>query len=240
MQVQEGTVSPTNPLAVSLGGKALVPETSQNISVGLASRVSDNISVTLDYYRINVDDRLIKSRSLPIENPLFSELAFYTNSLNTQTFGVDGVASWKSQDTRISLAVNYNVTEVLDQTQVNGENPVSDGTIFNIENNLPKLRINASINQDFGPVSGMLRANYYSKTIDERSGQEEVSPATLLDLEFGYPVNEQLRLMLGFNNLLNTYPDEIETRLSQGMPYPRRTPIGYHGGMGYFKAIFKL
>jgi len=45
---------------------------------------------------------------------------------------------------------------------------------------------------------------------------------------------------LGANNLLNTYPTEIATRLSQGMPYPRRTPIGYHGGMGYFKAIFKM
>jgi len=240
MQVQEGTVSPTNPLAVSLGGKNLIPETAENISVGLASRVNDNISVTLDYYRIDVNDRLIKSRSLPIENPLFSELAFYTNSLNTRTFGIDAVASWKSKDTRISIGANYNVTEVLEQTKVNGENPVSEETIFNIENNLPKTRINASINQDFGGLSAMLRVNYYGGTIDERGGQEEVDPVALIDIEFTYPINENFRLILGANNLLNTYPTEIATRLSQGMPYPRRTPIGYHGGMGYFKAIFKM
>jgi len=94
-QVQEGTVSPTDPLAISLGGKALVPETSQNISAGIASRVSDNISLTVDYYQIKVDDRIVKSRALPIDNPLFKELAFYTNSLNTNTFGLDFVASWK-------------------------------------------------------------------------------------------------------------------------------------------------
>jgi len=106
-------------------------------------------------------------------------------------------------------------------------------------------KVNASINHDFGAISGMVRANYYSGTIDERGGgviedKEEVDPAMLLDLEFTYPVSDKLRLVLGANNILNTYPTEIETRKSQGMPYPRRTPIGYHGGMGYFKAAFKF
>lgn len=245
MQVQEGTVSPTDSLAVSLGGKDLVPETSQNISAGIASRISDNISLTVDFYDIKVDNRIIKSRALPIDNPLFKELAFYTNALNTRTSGLDVVASWKNKDTRISLAYNYNITDVLNQEQVNGVNPVSDAVILNLERNLPFHKANISINHDFGLISGMIRANYYSGTIDERGGgvledKEVVDPATLIDLEFTYPVSDKLRLVLGANNLLNTYPTEIETRKSQGMPYPRRTPIGYHGGMGYFKAMFQF
>ncbi len=244
-QVQEGTVSPTNPLAVSLGGKELVPETSRNISVGLASRITDDLTFTVDYYDIKVDDRLVKSRSLPIDNPLFAELAFYTNSLNTRTNGVDAVASWRGKDTDISLAFNYNETKVLGQTQVNDVNPVSDGTILNLENNLPKIRANASVTHDFGVLSASLRANYYGGTIDERGGgviedKEVVSPEILVDAELVYPATDKLRLILGANNLLNEYPDEIETRLSQGMPFPRRTPIGYHGGMVYFRAIYKL
>jgi len=245
MQVQEGTVSPTDPLAVSLGGKDLVPETSQNISAGIASRVSDNISLTVDFYNIKVDNRIIKSRALPIDNPLFKELAFYTNALNTRTYGLDVVASWKSRNTRVSLAYNYNVTDVLSQAQVNGVNPVSDAVILNLENNLPFHKANLSINHNFGVISGMIRANYYSGTIDERGGgvledKEVVDPATLLDMELTYPVSDNLRLVLGANNILNTYPTEIATRASQGMPYPRRTPIGYHGGMGYFKAMFQF
>ena len=173
-QVQEGTVSPTNPLAVSLGGKALTPETSQNISIGVASRINSNLSFTLDYYSIEVDDRIIKSRSLPIDNPLFSELAFYTNSLNTKTSGFDGVLSWRNSATTISLAYNYNKTEVLSQTQVGGQDPVSESTIFNLENNLPKSRANLSITHDFGKVNGTLRANYYGGTVDERGDREEV------------------------------------------------------------------
>ena len=239
-QVQEGTVAPTNPLAQQLGGQALTPETSQNISIGIASRLTNNLSLTLDYYSIDVDDRIIKSRSLPIDNPLFSELAFYTNSLNTSTSGVDGVLAWRNSTSSISLAMNINSTEVLDQALVGGQEPVSAGTIFNLENNLPKVRANLSLQHDFGGIDGTIRANYYGSTIDERGTQEEVGAATLIDVELGYKATDNIRLVLGANNVLNKYPDEIETRASQGMPFPRRTPIGYHGGMVYFKAAYKL
>ncbi|MFK7982172.1 MAG: TonB-dependent receptor plug domain-containing protein, partial [Saprospiraceae bacterium] len=240
MQVQEGTVAPTNPLAQQLGGSALTPETSTNISFGLASRLSNSLSITLDYYNIEVDDRIIKSRSLPIVNPLFSELAFYTNSLNTSTSGIDAVISWRNATTSFNVGYNYNETEVLSQREVGGQNPVNDGTIFNLENNLPKHRLNATFNHDFGKLSTMIRANYYGSTIDERGGREEVDPATLIDLEIGYPATDQLRFVLGANNVLNKYPNMIATRASQGMPFPRRTPIGYHGGMVYFKAVYKM
>lgn len=241
MQVQEGTVRPTDPLAVGLGGKALVPETSQNLSLGLASRLSSNISFTLDYYQVNVDDRIIKSRSLPISgDPNFSELAFYSNSLNTETSGLDAVLVWRNSKTNVSLAYNYNKTEVVGQNQVGGQDPVSESTVFNIENNLPKSKASFSLNHDFEKISGMVRVNYYGGTIDERGDREVVDGEALIDLELSYPATEQLRLILGANNVLNNYPTEIATRLSQGMPYPRRTPIGYHGGMVYFKVVYKL
>lgn len=241
MQVQEGTVRPTDPLAVSLGGKALVPEESTNLSVGLASRLSSNLSLTLDYYQVKVDKRIIKSRSLPISgDPNFSELAFYSNALNTETSGLDAVLVWRNDNTNVSVAYNYNKTEVTSQEQVGGQDPVSEGTIFNIENNLPKSRASLTITHDFGQLSGMIRANYYGGTIDERGDREEVDPETLIDIEISYPATDNLRLILGANNVLDNYPTEIATRLSQGMPYPRRTPIGYHGGMVYFKAVYKI
>ena len=239
-QVQEGTVSPLHPLAQELGGKKLSPETSKNISLGAAARLTSNLSLTLDYYSIDIDDRIIKSKSLPTDSPLFSELAFYTNSLKTATNGVDVKLLWRKAQTNVSLTYNYNQLKVLSQKEVGGQTPVSDATIFNLENNLPKNRVNLTIFHDFGKLSGMLRANYYSRTIDERSAREELSGETLLDVELTYPISNRLKFVLGANNILNNYPDMITARLSQGMPFPRRSPIGYHGGMVYFKAICKL
>jgi iron complex outermembrane receptor protein len=240
-QVQEGTVRPTHPLAVSLGGKALVPEDAINVSLGFAAR-SKRLNLTADVYQVEVDNRIIKSRSLSVSgDPNFSELAFYTNALSTKTKGLDIVAVLNGAvNTDFSIAYNYNETEVTGQSLVNGVAPVSDGTIFNIENNLPKHRASATLVHRFGKISAMMRANFYGGTIDERGDREEVGSEALLDLEVTYQVNDQLRVVGGASNLLNNYPDEIGTRLSQGMPYPRRTPIGYHGGMVLLRAVYNF
>lgn len=242
MQVQEGTVRPTDPLAKSLGGKALVPEEAVNLSFGLTSRVSNSISVTADFYKISVDKRIIKSRSLAIDgDPNFSELAFYSNALNTETQGFDLVAAWKTIRTSFSLAYNYNSTKVVSQEQVNGVDPVSESTVFNIENNLPKHRATATLSHNFNnKFTATIRGNFYGSTIDERGDREEVGSEILLDLDLSYQMSKKMRIILGGNNILNNYPDEIATRLSQGMPYPRRTPIGYHGGMVYFRLAYNL
>lgn len=240
LQVNEGTVRPTDPFAIAMGGAALVPEDATNISFGFTSIPMKNLNLTIDMYNIDVTNRIIKSRSLEVEgNPEFSELAFYTNALDTKTSGYDLVAVYNLGNGNISVAYNHNETEVVKQRTVGGKYPVSDGTIFNIENNLPKNRITASLSKEFGrKLSAMVRANYYSETIDERSVQEKVDPVSLIDVELSYLVSEKLNLVLGANNIFNTYPNEIDTRASQGMPYPRRTPIGYHGGMSYLRFMY--
>lgn len=134
---------------------------------------------------------------------------------------------------------------MLSQDLVNGVNPVTDGNVFNIENNLPKHRATATLNQKFGKLSTTLRANFYGETKDERGGNvgddhEEVGAETLVDVELSYPISPTLTLVGGANNIFDNFPDEISTRLSQGMPYPRRTPIGYHGGMVYMRAVYKF
>ena len=200
------------------------------------------MSVTVDLYRIEVDNRIIKSRSLAVSgDPNFTELAFYTNALNTETQGLDVVAVLTGNDNMdFSLAYNYNDTEVVSQTQVNDVDPVSESTVFNIENNLQKHRSTATLTRRFGELSAMARANFYGKTIDERGDREEVGAETLVDLELNYKVDGNITVIAGASNLFDNFPDEIDTRLSQGMPYPRRTPIGYHGGMGHLRLVYTL
>ena len=247
MQVQEGTVRPTSALAVSLGGQALEPEDAVNVTFGVTARPTRAFSVTVDAYRIDVDSRIIKSRSLPVVgNPEFSEVAFYTNALDTRTDGLDVVGVYNAlwgdgNSTDISLAYNYNETTVLTQRQVGGVDPVSDDLIFNIENNLAKHRATLSVTEGFGEqFSATLRGNYYSGTIDERGEKEVVGAEVLIDAELSYQIDENFSVVGGANNLFNNFPDEIATRLSQGMPYPRRSPISYHGGMTYLRVVYSF
>ena len=242
MQVNEGTLKPTHPLCVALGGAALEPETATNLSAGFTTSMVSGLNLSVDYYQIDLKAKIIKSRSLPVEGSTeFSELAFYTNALDTKTSGIDVVATYSLGNTNVGLAVNTNETSVEAQNQVGGQNPVSDGTVFNLENNLPKMRMTASVTQSFSDaLSLMARVNHYGETIDERGDQEKVDPIQLIDIELNYRVGDNLTVVFGASNALNTFPTQIATRMSQGMPYPRRTPIGYHGGMMFTRLTYNF
>lgn len=241
-QILEGTVRPTDPIALPYGGKELTPENSKNISIGVTSKLTENITFTADYYNVKVDDRIVKTQAIPITDPslAFTSLSFYTNALNTETQGLDVVTNVRLGETRIGLAYNFNQTKVLSQNQVDGVNPVNESGIFNLENNLPQHRVSLSLGHDFGKFDASVRANYFGTTFDERSQREEIEARTLIDLDFSYQASETVQLILGAINAFDTYPNEVVTRASQGMPFPRRTPIGYSGGQVYFKAIYKL
>ena len=247
MQVNEGTLKPTDPLCVALGGKALVPEDAVNTSFGLTANPISGLNMTFDMYTVEVTGKLLKSRSIGIEgNPEFSELAFYTNALDTKTSGFDLVAVYNLDNTTVSMAYNHNETEVLQQTQVNGVNPVSDGGVVNLELNLPKDRMTMTLTQNLSDAwSLMARLNYYGESWDERGDyaagtKDKIDAVSFIDLEANYRVSNNLSVVLGANNITNAYPKEIATRASQGMPYPRRSPLGYHGGFTYMRLMYSF
>ena len=244
MQIQEGTLKPTHPLSVSMGGAALGPEDAVNLSAGFTTSMISGLNLSVDYYQIDVTNKIIKSRSLAVPEGSgydFAELAFYTNALDTKTSGIDVVADYTMGNTNIGLAVNSNTTEVVRQREINGENPVSDGNVQNIEENLPGLRVAATASHQLSDaLSLMARVNHYGETTDERGDKEIVAAIQLVDIELNYRVSDNLSVVFGANNALNTFPTQIKTRMSQGMPYPRRTPIGYHGGMMFTRLTYNF
>ena len=139
------------------------------------------------------------------------------------------------------MGYNYNKTKVSNnQNQVNGINPVTESTIFNIEHNLPKSRASVSIIHNMSKWEFMARANFYGKTIDERNNREPVDSATFIDLAVTYNATENVALIAGAANVFDKYPNKIDTRLANGLAYPRRTPMGYDGGMWYLRGIYNF
>lgn len=232
--------------------KAVGSEEAVNISIGFTANIGESFTVTVDLYTIDVDDRIAKTFNIPIDpnDPNFqgvdfTQVSFYTNGLETETDGFDIVALWdlelmSGSDTSISLAWNHNETEVTRQNQVNGIDPVSSGSVFNIENNLPENRFSANVNHSWGDFGVTVRANWYDETIDERNNREPVDSALMVDLEGRWYVNDSFTAILGANNVFDEFPNAITTRLSNGLAWPRRTPIGYDGGMWYLKGVYNF
>ncbi|MCI0517394.1 MAG: TonB-dependent receptor [Woeseiaceae bacterium] len=106
---QSGQIPPTNPLAVALGGGPLGPEESVGYSAGFVWDISDQLNLTVDYFNINVDDRIAFTGSIDItaedpNDPQYADLdcpnakanPVGTLALCLQEVGVPGAADLSS------------------------------------------------------------------------------------------------------------------------------------------------
>lgn len=64
---QRGQIPPTNPIAVFLGGQTLQPEESNNFSAGLVWDVTQDINVTVDYFNIELENRIAQTGTIDIK-----------------------------------------------------------------------------------------------------------------------------------------------------------------------------
>ena len=255
LQVEEGLIPATDPRAIEVGGQELREETSVNFSFGLTSDLTDNTTLTVDFYQINVDDRIYRTGDIIASDG--STISFYTNALDVEHSGVDVVltTTWDLSDTTstdVAFAYGYNEIDVVDQKLVNGIQPVSDSKVEDIENNFPNHRFVLSANTMFGDKWNLLlRANFYGEHYDERGTiNDPVSPTALidsviyLDAEVGYWVNDNFKVKLGFSNIFDEFIDEIgppnANRESVGLQYPRRSAANYEGGSWYLGASYEF
>jgi len=253
LQVEEGLIPATSPDAVSAGGQALKEEKSINYSLGFNADLGEATTLSVDFYRIEVDDRIYRTGDIQLADG--RTISFYTNAIDTRSQGVDVVMTsgmdWSEEaSTDFTFAANYNDFKVTDQRQVANNTPVSDATVEDIESNYPKFRFVATANTHFNENwNFMVRANFYGNHWDERGTQDAtVQPSKLIgatvffDMELGYQINESFRVAAGAANIFDSFPDrvgnEFANRLSVGLPYPRRSAANYEGGSWYVKASY--
>jgi len=257
-QIEEGLIPATSADAVSAGGQALTEEKAINYSLGFSADLGDSTTLAVDFYRIEVDDRIYRTGDVLLDATLPTErtISFYTNALDTRSQGVDVVLTsafdWSSEaSTDFTFAANYNDFAVTGQRSFNvdGTNvtPVSNSTVEDIESNYPKFRFVATANTHFNEAwNFMVRANFYGKHWDERGTQavdsKLISATVYFDMELGYQVNDNFRVVAGASNVFDSYVDTIEApfanRNSVGLPYPRRSAANYEGGSWYLRASY--
>ncbi|MFT4937790.1 MAG: iron complex outermembrane receptor protein [Paraglaciecola sp.] len=255
LQVDESLVPPDHPDALASGGAPLKEEESTNFSFGFTTSVIEDTNLAVDFYKIEVDDRIYRSGD--ITAPSGNKISFYTNALDSEHQGIDIVLTasmdWKTEaNTKFTFAYNHNTIDIVGQSSINGITPVSDTNVADIENNYPENRFVATALTEFGQKwQFMLRANFYGEHFDERGNiNDKIQPSALVnkvmffDMELNYDVNDQLAITLGASNIFDEFVDEIgeenANRLSVGLQYPRRTAAHYEGGSWYLRANYQF
>ncbi|MCV2885347.1 TonB-dependent receptor [Aestuariibacter sp. AA17] len=266
--VDRATLPPTNPIAIQKGATQLQPEESTSYSIGLVAEFDNGLFVTVDYFNIELEDRIsttsgIKLSQTDIDALLaqgvsdassFDEVSFFTNDFTTDTQGVDIVANYSMDmfggDTKFSFAYNWTQTEVSDVKTfiVSGEEVqnISDTRIRMLEDNLPAVRYSLTANHTNGDWRVLGRMNYagsiYEDHLDSGLDIDNVGSEYTFDLEVGYHVSENLEIAAGAKNLFDERPDNnvlYDTEVA-GSEYPTTSPIGINGGFYYLKGVYKF
>ena len=246
--VNNGTIPSTSPVAAIKGGEPLDAEKSVNASAGMVVDAGA-VSLSADYFRIAVSDRLALSRVFALTDAeaeqLISEgitsaknlknFRFFTNNFDTRTQGVDVVASFvpggSEGSTELSLAFNHTRTRV---TEYNPD-VLNETRIEQLEGALPGTRWTAAARRGWGGVSVLGRVSYYAGWFDSRDDRSYPGEH-LFDLEAHYAVSESAMLTIGAQNALNRYPEENPEATRAGNRYSPGTPFGASGGFYYVKA----
>jgi len=264
LQIEEGLVPSTSPDVAAVGGKALTEENSVNVSAGFSFDIGDSWSLTADIYQIEVDDRIYRTGDISVPplptdppNAPARSISFYTNALDVEHRGVDLVLNGNfelgsSADMDLTFAYAFNEVEVTGQKLVNGVQPVNDGLVEDIEHNYPDHRFVLTANTHVGDKFNiMARANYYGDHYDERGRiGDAVDPSAKIgstiyfDVEAGYQIDDNWRVVLGAVNVFDEFISEIgppnANRLSVGLQYPRRTVANYEGGSWYLRGTYSF
>ena len=242
---EQGTVASTNPVALALGGEELDAESSRNYTVGFVFEFDNGADLTLDWFRINLEDRIALSENITVDDALrdqltaagvvaasdFNRIRYFTNDYDTETKGVDVVLTqrfdWSVGSTDVMVGYNRTTTRVKNFGQAS-----TAGRTQAIERGSPGSRLSLSLEHNATSWGAMARANYFGSWFDSDDNNVH-SGYAYLDVAVRYDVADGLAVYFGADNVLDSYPSEAVRSPSSGRLYPRYSPAGYNGRLLY-------
>jgi iron complex outermembrane receptor protein len=266
--VETGTFAPSSDVALALGSPGLDAEESENYSAGFTYSPNADFNLTVDFYRINIDDRIVLSNNLSgdaIEELLAgtgaSSARFFLNAIDSRTQGVDIVSTYTLRtqdwgDFNFNAGINFNdneVTDVIDPPAILSEAGIDQGNLFDdvelrrFETSSPDNKVNLGVTWNYDRYTATLRTTRYGEVEDPSSieARNEIVPAEwITDLDVRIVLMDGLSLSVGANNIFDVYPEATRnlvddvTTFSMIFPYSGFSPFGFTGRYIYGKVSY--
>jgi len=260
-----GTFRTDNPAAIALGAEPLRAEESDNYSLGLVLQPVDALYVTVDAYRIDIDDRILLSENLTstavrdfLQANGYTGIGggrYFTNAVDTKTTGVDAIGTYRwalgSGPLELTAGYNYNKTEV----ERIAENPPAleaiDPTAVRIGRTEIGRITKGSPRDKFFLGSTWSPGDWRFNATASRWG-EFTSYGTTPSLDQTYGAKwtldvaatwtlDRWSFTVGSDNVLNEYPDQQLAGLGTRtyLPYSTSSPFGFNGAFVYANIDYK-
>jgi iron complex outermembrane receptor protein len=264
-------VPATSAVATALGGKPLDAEESENFSLGAVAR-GGRFSATIDAYIIKIADRVVLSENLgagntatdaairaivQAANPSVDAARFFINGVDTESFGVDMVLSYRlptdaAGNWEFTLGANVNQTDITKlPVQPAGVLPpgTPPPTLFGriaqitLEDGQPKEKVTFQTLWDYGWFGATFRGTYYGAVVSPggtAAGDINLGQKTLFDLEGRFDMGKGFQFAVGAENVLDEYPDATSAALntSGATAFSSYSPFGFNGRFLYARATY--
>ena len=255
----------TDPIAQALGAQELDAEESINFSFGSVIRAG-GWNVTIDAYRIDVNDRIVLSENLTQQNVRDFLVTqgfigsgggrFFINGVDTETQGVDIVANRSWDDTgygdfTLTLGANFNntdVTAVPDTPVLTALSPAPSlfarVNVKTFEEGTPDSKLTAALAWDYEKVGATVRGIRYGDVLVPNSNPANdytLDGDFVFDVEARYSYNDNIHFAVGADNVFDEYvnPAPINLNGTGNTPFSGYSPYGNSGRFVYFKAALE-
>lgn len=247
-----GLFPASHPGSQLFGSIPLDAEYSSNVTLGLTSQLSDSLEIAVDYYNIELEDRIILSsrfqvtpeqtaKLLELNVPGATEIglvSFFTNDVDTRTRGVDLVASWSLTSGLGESTFNANMN--INDTKITGRGSyVGPEGEFDIENGVPNNRMTLSLIHGYRNVDFLVRVRTYGEyenaSNDSLSQIQKFQSEILVDLATTLNFNDGYQLRVGVENVFDNYPDGGEFETCCGRIYRSDSIMPWQGALYYIQ-----
>ncbi len=221
--------------AFVLGVDRLKAEESTNLTFGLGFSPTKNTNVSVDYYNINVKNRIILGSEIePTGNPTkqldqvmaangIVAISFFTNGINTQTSGLDLVVNHRnvmlgSGKLGINLAGNYQLANKLDGEVLTPALLKADSvSIFDatqealLLTSRPKYKAILGFDYSIGKIGLSLNNTLFGPTKFRQAGlnsnlETVFLPRVVTDLGISFNISKNVTFGVNLQNLFNVMP----------------------------------
>ena len=236
--IETGTFRNDSPVAQAIGIPELKEEESMNYSLGVVFDIGDAWNTAVDFYFIEIEDRIVISDNLgPGLSPaLDAALAatgsgggqFFLNAIDTETQGIDIVSTLSDRqflggDSSITFAANFTETDI---ARIFSNNPTLDtippDQIFGgfqpsvIETWQPEDRISLTGDWSRNNWFVKLAFNRYGEYTTVDSGSQTYGAEVLTDIRVSYQMDNGVQLFVSGLNIFDVVPDEVTNSTSRG------------------------
>lgn len=258
------TFPATDPVAAALGAKPLDAEKSVNYAIGAVFRLG-RVNLTIDAYRIDIEDRIVLSENLTQANVRAYLVSqgfvavgggrFFINGVDTETQGVDIIANFKHATEAMgtfafTLGANFNstdVTKVPATAQLAALNPApvlfDRVNVLTFEKGSPESKFTGSVDWTLDKFGATVRATRYGEVLSPGTTAAldlTLKAKVVVDLEGRWNVTDKVRISVGADNVFDEYPTGSPPILNttSNTPFSNYAPFGRSGRYLYGRVAY--